>query len=844
MRIFTFLLAILFAGQIFSQKNSLWIDQREAAITAGKRDIVPAEYRVIKLDVNALLASLNSAPMEFNSSSSYAEIELPMPDGKMKTFLFVESPIMEEGLSSKYPLIKTFKGIGKDDKLSSVRFDFTYSGFHAMILSTDGIVFIDPYSRADQINYISYYKSSTIVDQSRIAPYDEILCTLEADPEVAAEIQNLVAQNNSEVNGSQLRTYRLACAATGEYTAFHGGTVSQGLSAIVTAMNRVNSVYEKDIALRMVLVSNNDQIVYTNSSTDPYTNNNGSTMLSQNQSNLDNVIGTANYDIGHVFSTGGGGIAGLGVVCRSGQKARGVTGLPSPTGDPFYIDYVAHEMGHQWGGNHTFNGSAGSCSGGNRNPSTAYEPGSGSTIQAYAGICGSQNIQNNSDAYFHGISLDEMIAYSTTGSGNGCAVITNTGNNPPVVTVPAGGFTIPISTPFSLTGSATDLNNDPLTYCWEEFDLGPAGAPNSPSGNAPIFRSFNPVTSPTRIFPRLSNILNNTQTIGEILPTYTRILTFRLTARDNNPASGGTGKSQLSFNVSSTAGPFVVTYPNTNVNLLGNSNHTVTWDVANTNLPPVNSQLVNILLSTDGGNTWQPLVSGTANDGSESVYFPNTPTTLGRLKVEAADNIFFDISNANFTVQDNPIPVELTSFAASADLGKVTLKWETATEQNNSGFKIEKKHNGKFTQIGFVAGSGTTTEKRIYTFIDESKSFGKLSYRLVQVDYDGTTEHVGSVEVDLELPSEFNLEQNHPNPFNPSTKIKFSLPQSADVKISIYNMIGQEIMQLANAQYSAGIHEVEFNGKDLSSGIYYYSLSAQGKNGNRFSSTKKMMLIK
>ena len=284
---------------------------------------------------------------------------------------------------------------------------------------------------------------------------------------------------------------------------------------------------------------------------------------------------------------------------------------------------------------------------------------------AYAGICSPQNLQNFSDAYFHSINFDEIVSYTNFGSGNGCAVITATGNNAPVVTVPTGGFYIPKSTPFSLTGSATDADGDALVYCWEEFDLGPAGAPGTPSGNAPIFRSWNPTSSPTRYFPRLVNLLNNTTVIGEILPTYARTLTFRLTARDNKVGGGGVNYSALQFNVDGNSGPFAVTSPNTNVTLSGGSSQTITWNVTNTDVAPVNCANVNILLSTDGGQTFPTLLlANTPNDGSETVTIPNTPSTTARIKVEAVGNIFFDLSNVNFTIEET-IPVELTFFHCS-----------------------------------------------------------------------------------------------------------------------------------------------------------------------------------
>ena len=426
------------------------------------------------------------------------------------------------------------------------------------------------------------------------------------------------------------------------------------MAEITTAINRVAGIYQREVAVTFQLIANNEDIIYTNGITDPYDNNNGSAMLGQNQANLDNpaIIGSANYDVGHVFSTGGGGVAWLGVPCVAGQKARGVTGLGSPVGDPFYVDYVAHEIGHQFAANHTFNGNSGSCAGSQWNDSTAYEPGSATTIMGYAGICSPQNIQNNSDDYFHGISFDEIVAYTTTGQGNSCAAVSSTGNTPP--TVEAGSpYSIPLNTPFTLTGSATDPDGTAsLTYNWEEFDLGPTGAPNSPSGNAPIFRSFSPTTSPSRTFPQISDIVNNTQTLGELLPSYARAMNFRLTVRDNQAMGGGVANDNTTVTAVAGTGPFLVTAPNTAVTWTGNTNENVTWNVAGTNLAPISCANVNISLSTDGGFTYPTsLAMNTANDGSASVLVPNISTSNARVRVACAGNIFFDISNANFNIQ-------------------------------------------------------------------------------------------------------------------------------------------------------------------------------------------------
>ncbi len=657
--LFLFLLAGLLLTAVFltnqpaTAQAPLWTtiqSDQIPALRGGERQIVPQQYQLYQLDLDQMQAELATAPLEFTPAAQTAPLmlTLPLADGTLAEFVVVESSIMEPELAAKYPAFKTYAGRMVADPATTVRLDVTHHGFHAMIIGSSGTSYIDPYRTQDSIHYQVYAKA----DYERETGFFEIGVLDKSGADALALPTTAVPA--APPTGPQLYTYRLAMAATGEYTQFHGGTVADGMAAIVTAMNRVNHIYERDTAVRMILIANNDLVVYTNPATDPYTNNSGGTMLGQNQANLDAVIGNANYDVGHVFSTGGGGIATLGVPCETGWKARGVTGLPQPINDPFYVDYVAHEIGHQYGALHTFNGSVGACSGGNRTASAAYEPGSGTTIMAYAGICGAQNIQLNSDDHFHTYSIDQIVNYTRFGQGNQCAQIINTGNNAPTADAGTGGFTIPINTPFMLTGEASDPDAELLSYNWEQLDLGPAGAPNSPSGNAPIFRSFPSTSSPTRTFPRLFDIVNNTQTIGEILPSYTRSLTFRFTVRDNNvfPSAGGVDSDTIAFDVTNTAGPFLVTNPNTAVTWTGLTNENVTWNVANTNQSPVSCATVDIALSTDGGYTY-PITLATAvpNNGSASVTVPNLNTNMARVMVKCATNIFFDISNADFTIE-------------------------------------------------------------------------------------------------------------------------------------------------------------------------------------------------
>ncbi len=620
--------------------DGLWIEtEKEAAVKAARIgfDIErPHAYRLFELDEGRLEEFLSRAPMEDTEPSPEAQpvMTLPMPDGTFARFRVEESPILSADLAAEHPELRTYIGQGLDDPTATARLDRTPAGFHAIILSADGTVYIDPYQRGDTRHYISFRKSD--IDQR--PPFD---CDVIEPAEKLREARILALPS-----GANRRTYRLAVTATGEYTTFLG-SVAQAQAQITTTVNRVTGIYEREVAIRLNIVNFN---IYANAATDPFPTGTvvDGALLNQNQTDLDTNVGAANYDIGHILSRnpppGGGGLAQLGVVC-GGSKARGGTSLPNPSGDAFDVDFVAHEMGHQFGGQHPFNGTTGNCGNpGQRIAGTAYEPGSGTTIMAYAGICGAENVQNNSDDYFHIISLQQITDYRD--GGGACGVQAATGNSPPNVNA-GPNFTIPTGTPFTLTATGSDPNGDPITFTWEQFDLGTASPPPN-NADGPLFRSRRGTASPSRTFPRLQDILSGAPTPWEILPTVNRTLNFRVTARDNRAGGGGVNSSAMVVTVSGA--PFRVASPNGGENLRTGCTVPVTWNVGGGNVAPN----VAIDLSTDGGNNFSTLLASTPNDGSENVTLPCIGTSQGRIRVRAVGNIFFDISDANFTIQNVP----------------------------------------------------------------------------------------------------------------------------------------------------------------------------------------------
>jgi hypothetical protein len=581
-----------------------------------------------------------------------------------------------------------------------------------MVFDNDKTYFIDPYTNINTGFYNCYYKKGyTRNNMHREA------CGFAGAPTIVNDDDNTSSRTSPGENGTTnitstglKRTFRLALACTIEYSAAVAGptpTKARVLAAMVTSVNRINGVYEKELSIHMNLVARNDTLIFITS--DSYSNANGGAMLGQNQSVVDNRIGNANYDIGHVFSTGGGGVAQLGVICVTGLKAQGVTGLDNPVGDSYDIDYVAHEMGHQYGGNHTFNAGTGSCLG-NRESTVAYEVGSGTTIMAYAGICDNNNPQPHSDDYFHRASLNEIYSYI---SSTNCAVTSNAGNAPPTVTSYLSTYNIPYKTNFEITAQASDPNGRPINYCWEEWDLGPQGNWNVTNNTrAPIFRSFLPTASSTRTFPKYDSLIRNSiKYLGEILPEVARDTKFRCTVRNiNTDGYGAYNAPDVNLTVKSvvTSVLFRVTSFPTSTTFSGNSQQTINWNVASTTDAPISTANVDIYLSLDSARTFPILLAGnTANDGTETVTIPDvfTNNPSARIKVKGNGNIFFDLNDGWIKINRGVVPV-VVSFTPG---DTVICQKSSLTFTNTS--------TGSPDSVRWTINGGTTTTSTSLTTV-------------------------------------------------------------------------------------------------------------------------------
>lgn len=871
-------LLLLSAGNAQAQSWKPVNNGNLAGLEKTERVAMPSAYHLFSTDLTQLKGILATAPARKLGVPSTVVLTFPDADGKLQHYRMYEASVMHPTLAAAHPDMQSYAGQGIEDPTATIRISVTSWGFHAMILSAKGTFYIDPYTTNLQ-NYIVYKKADLVEDR-------QFTCHVEESTSAERTIQSEQSALSSD---SKLRTYRLAMACTIEYARYHyaragltNGTEAQKKAAVLAAMvvtvTRVNSVYEKELAVTLELVANNDVLIFI--TTDSFSNTNASALIGESQSIITAAIGTANFDIGHTVSTGGGGLAGLGVICNAGNKARGITGSPAPVGDTYDIDYVAHEVGHQFGGSHTFNGISGSCDG-NQEPAYAVEPGGGTTIMAYAGLCVSGNIQANSNDYFNTVSLDQIYAVLRATS---CAVETTINNTAPAAaTIPSRS--IPFGTAFILKGTeATDAEGDALTYSWEQTNANGTNVdrPTATSTNGPNFRSLVPGTSRDRYMPQLSDVLaGNLTPTWEIIPSVVRTLNFAYTIRDNNVNGGQTFKRAAVVFVRN-AGPFRVTSQSAaDIIWMPGEQQTITWDVAGTTANSINTSAVNILLSTDNGLTFNTvLAAGTDNDGSEAITVPNILTANCRIKIEPVDNIYYavnstpfaigvsvsnecntDVNNAAIAIPDNT-PAFTTSTIDVDGVDNITSVVVNVNITHTAiGDLVVKAISPAGTEVVLWQQRCTTNDDLIINFSDSGSNascatteFGNTyrptsplsafagqdptgTWTLAVADLaaanTGTLNNwsltiCGQVFTSLNA-TQYNLKDFalYPNPNNGSFTVQFTPDSQEAIGITVHDMRGREVFR--NNYTSKGLFNNNINLQNAQSGIYMVTV----QNGSR-----------
>ncbi|MDN3642982.1 zinc-dependent metalloprotease family protein [Lutimonas halocynthiae] len=737
---FLIVFLLIFSTSLYAQQEAFWT-KTDAATTSSelRKTAHLKKYEAYDLKLEALSTALNTAPDRaiFKGNSSF-KINFPDKNGKLESYFIKEAAVMHPDLAKQFPNNRSFIGVSVKDPSKRIRFSLNEIGLYAIIMDNNGATqYIEPLSK----NYRKY----RVYDRSELDNASSFQCLTEN-----IESSYKKVQTAKVVDDQVLRTYKLALAGTGEYSTYH--IIEQGLenasdakkkagvmAAMTTAITQVNALFENDLAISLMLVDNNDELIYLDPDTDPYSNftDTLSILYNQNQINIDNVIKPDNYDIGHVFTTGfGGAVAFPGIVCRAGLKAKATTGSENPGGDIFYFDMVAHEFGHQFGANHTFNGDADLCGEDNqRIEETAVEPGSGSTIMAYAGLCAPQNVQLNSDPYFHIISIQEIRAYVTNGAGNPCAIPTELVLNKFIPEVDAGDdMTIPIGTPFKLNGTGSDADGDQLSFTWEQTDNELTAVP--PISNAKrgaLYRSVLPNPKPERYMPSLNTLKNGViSSRWEVTPEVSREINFALTARDNHIEAGQVASDAMLVKVTDAAGPFKVSSQNIEgLAWTANTKEIISWDVAGTTGNGVNVPTVNILLSTDGGNTFPTVLeANVANDGSQIITVPDVQVAQCFVMIEAIGNIFFSMNMAPFsigeyneickvyTAEDTPLAIPdgdvngvSSNILISEDVSVESIKVRLINEQGSSLISPGITHSFlKDLSVSLESPQGTVVE--------------------------------------------------------------------------------------------------------------------------------------
>ena len=830
-------------GTGVQQPDGLWKDVSELTVlkTGPQEPVLPEKFRLLELDVEQLKTILNRAPLAGAGAEKNSPVllNIPFPDGRFREYRIVNDPVMHPDLARKFPEINAYSGQSVDDPAATIFFAFSPIGFHAILLSAGhSPVMIEPVAPGDTEHYLNYYQEDFAWDKF----------TLECSGGQDFGLKKIVPGSKSLAGDCRLRTYRLAIATTAEFTAnfVNPPTDPTGVTGALASINAmlaiVNGVYRTELAIQMQLVANNNLLIFTNAMTDGYTNGTGNqnTMAGENQAIVDGAIGSGNYDIARAFGTTGTANSASGVslqignVCVNANKANGATVMnPANPALAAFATLEMHEMGHQFGANHTFNeGAAPICSNaGQLVPATAYEPGSGSTIMSYDGTCGPANVQGFRDRYFHTSSLVEIGNYVTAGNGSTCPTAVMTANNQP--TVSAGGvatWNIPISTPFMLTATANDPDGDPLTFCWEQFDNQLiTHPPAATAASGPVFRSFLPVASPTRFFPNLNAILNGTTPTWEVLPSVSRTMNFVVTVRDNRAGGGCTDEDNVRVDVFNSSGPFVVNTPAAGACFAAGGTMNVGWNVAGTDAGDVDCNNVDILLSVDGGQTFPfILATATPNDGTQDVVLPDVFTKQARIMVRCSNNIFFNISPGDFTIDcvtvlivtDNPASGTYKAGQRLETSGTVTV---SGTAQFFAGAEVLLKPD--FTALlgsDFLARIQpcvpcTGPKPDIQAMVETQNP--KVYFANKPVRTTGRAEQAGIRE-----PFQVAV---YPNPFHQSFTVAFEIPRQEMVNLDLIDVTGRQVISVyRNVYLEAGLHQAPVPTQQLETGIYWVRINA------------------
>jgi hypothetical protein len=600
-------------------------------------------------------------------------LKLPLPTGEVLTFQLIETELLRANTSLR---IRNLSGPALENTACSANIVLTPTSLSAQIFSASGTYYLNSSPAAEGRLHLTF---SSDADRSNISSR----CLSDSG---IAEQPLLRSQFAAQSAGYQnvRRTYRLAPAATAEFTQFHGSHDAARVE-VVTALSRASGIFERELGISFQLVEGFDRMIFTDPATDPYSSNEPSQqLLDQAQAAFDSIIGSANYDVGILLTRGLYGLAYFHSVCDPARKGASCVGLPEPAGDAFHVNLVTHELGHQFGAKHTFNSPDGPCAE-RRDGFTSFEPGTGSTLMSYASLpCGDDSFQPRNDTYFHSESIKQILDFVNSGAAS-CGQTSPRDNTPPSINA-GPEYTIPARTPFALTATGSDPENDTVLYCWEQRDLGPARDLDSPDdGLGPLFRSFAPTTNSTRMFPRLEKILEGTDSREERLPTVARTMRFRVTARDSHN-DGVVNWSDTQLQVIDTGAAFKITTHNSPQNLTNTIR--LEWNIAGTTNSRISATNVQILLSTNCGQTFDiTLAADTPNDGNEQLTLPSITSTNARVKIKPTNNIFFDINDAPLTISVStttnspPVP-PVTLTAAHAAEGTFRISWQTLVGTN------------------------------------------------------------------------------------------------------------------------------------------------------------------